>query len=102
MEAQSQIFFAGRYTYRKPSALIVGFLFLAFGGVGLRHLFLAIPHTTWSLKTYAAGSAACSPLAVCSFLQGGSREQLSRSRFPLPASDTARSFTPGRRISRKI
>ena len=56
MDAQSQIFFAGRYTYRKPSALIGGLLFLAFGGFGLWHLFLAIPHTTWSLKTYAAAA----------------------------------------------
>lgn len=56
MDAQSQIFFTGRYTYRKPSALLGGLLFLAFSGFGLRHLFFAIPQTTWSLKTYAGAA----------------------------------------------
>ena len=71
MEAQSQIFFAGRYSYRKPSVLIAGLLATAFGGFALRYLLLAVPHTVWSLKAY--GTAAFvggigGMLAVCGLI----------------------------------
>jgi hypothetical protein len=56
MDAPTRIFFAGRYSYRKPGALIVGAVAIAFGGYALRYLFLAIPHTTWSLKAYGAAA----------------------------------------------
>ncbi len=54
MNASSQVFFAGTYTYRKPQILLGGCLFLAFGIIPLRYLVLGIGHTAWSLKALGA------------------------------------------------
>jgi hypothetical protein len=45
-----QIFFAGRFTYRRPRVLFAGLLFLAFGVYALRYLVLGLTHSTSSLK----------------------------------------------------
>ena len=56
MDAQPRIFFAGRYSYRKPGALVAGVVAVLFGGYALRYLVLSIPHTTWSIKAYGAAA----------------------------------------------
>ena len=56
MDAEPRIFFAGRYSYRKPGTLIGGAVAITFGSYALRYLLLTIPHTTWSLKAYAAAT----------------------------------------------
>lgn len=56
MDAQPRIFFAGRYSYRKPGALVAGVVASLFGGYALRYLVLSIPHTTWSIKAYGAAA----------------------------------------------
>jgi hypothetical protein len=56
MDAQPCIFFAGRYSYRKPGAFVAGVLAALGGGYVLRYLVLSIPHTTWSIKAYGAAA----------------------------------------------
>jgi hypothetical protein len=71
MNAQPRIFLAGHYSYRKPAALIAGFVAILFGTYAILYLFFSIHHTTWSVKPYAAvtfvggiGSA----LLLCGFI----------------------------------
>jgi hypothetical protein len=71
MDAQSQIFFAGRYCYRKPAVLIGGLVAAVFGGYALRYLLRAVPHTVWSLKAYGAAAfvgGIGGMLAVCGLI----------------------------------
>jgi hypothetical protein len=56
MDAQPRIFFARRYSYRKPGAFVAGLVAVAFGGYALRYVFHSIPRTTWSIKAYAAAA----------------------------------------------
>jgi hypothetical protein len=71
MDAQSQIFFTGRYTYRKPHVLVAGILSLSIGAFVLRYLVLASPKTVWSIKAFGAMALVGGiggVLAVCGLL----------------------------------
>ena len=71
MDAQTQVFFAGRFSYRKLAVLIGGLVALVFAGYALRYLVLAVPRTLWSLKALAGAAfvgGIGSVLAVCGLI----------------------------------